>query len=211
MTNVVLTTDAVQSVRCDGMEISLTIKCEGLSMQASLRKVQESADQLLGTLQAVSVDPSSFSIEKLDSLSFDDSQKQSARIVLKARGACDFEMMQRIWTTITQMPFSIEMQVRFYLEDEDSYFQALHENALVQAQIQAGKYSQLLGSSFPTCLSLKFENLHEECQSLQSLNSCSPEEYLDNNFPSFWSQAKPPYVTLKTVAETSWTFSSLNS
>lgn len=208
MTNVVLKTDATQSVRCDGMEVLLAIKCEGLSMQASLRKLQESTDQLLASFQSSAIDPSSFSVEMVDAVSTDDGQRQSAKVMLKARGACNFTQLRSIWQTITQMPFAIEMQVRFFLQDETPYYQALHENALVQAQIEAGKFSALLDSGYPDCLSLRFENFQEEGPDLQSILSCDVVDYPEGNYPSFWNQAQPPYITLKTIAETSWTFSS---
>lgn len=207
MTNVILKTDAVQSVRCDGMEIVLTIKCEGLSMQASLRKLQESADQLLASFQSSAIDPSSFSVALLDAFSTDDSQKQAAKIMLKTCGTCDFTQLREIWQTITQMPFAIEMQVRFYLQDEDSLYQQLHEEVLIKARQEAEKVSERLGADGIECLSLRFENRQEECQTLQSLAACQPVDYSEGSFPSFWKQAMPPYITFKTVAETTWTLS----
>lgn len=210
MTDVILRTDAAQSVRCDGMEISLHIKCEGISMQASLQKLQESADQLLASFQTASIDPSSFSIENLEAVSLELSQKQSAQIVIKTSGECDLLQLKMIWQIISKMPFFIEMKVRFYLLDEDSYYQILHETALVQAQNQAQKIGELLNADISLCTTLKFENHKEETPDLQSLSFCEAVDYPEGEYPSFWLQAQAPYITLKTTAETSWSFCSHN-
>lgn len=206
MTNVVLKTDAVQSVRYDGMEISLGIRCEGLSMQASQRKLQESADQLLCAFQSASLDPSSFSLVAMESESSDCEQKQRTSMALHTQGAADSEMLMKIWQICTQMPFATEISVHFYLQDEDSYYQALHENALIQAQIQSGRLSQLLGGNLPSCDSLSFTDTHTQCRDIQALVQCTPVDYSEGSCPSFLNELQIPTVTLKTTANTAWTF-----
>lgn len=206
MTNVVLTTDATQSVRYDGMEILLEIKCEGLSMQASQRKLQESADQLLCALQGAAVDPSSFSLMRMESASSQCEQKQKAEMVLKSQGAASLETLLKIWQVCTSMPFGIEVCVQFFLQDEDSYYQTLHENAFLQAQIQSGRLSQLLGGNLPSCASLRFIDTHIDRSDVQQLSSCAPVDYPEGNFPSFLGDLQIPSVTLKTTAESAWSF-----
>ncbi len=208
MTDVILRTDAAQSVRCDGMEILLHLKCEGLSMQASLRKVQESADQLLGSFQTASINPSSFSIETLEAISSEVSQRHTAQIVIKTSGECDLLKLKMIWQIVSKMPFLVEMKVRFYLVDEESYYQLLHEEALIQAKSQAQKIGKLLNADISLCTTLKFENHKESTPDLQSLSFCQAVDYPEGEYPSFWLQAQAPYITLKTTAETSWSFGS---
>lgn len=206
MTDVILRTDAAQSVRCDGMEILLHLKCEGLSMQASLQKVQESADQLLASFQTASINPSSFSIENLEAISSEVSQRHSAQIVIKTSGESDLLQLKMIWQIISKMPFLVEMKVHFYLVDEDRYYQALHENALIEAKNQAQKIGELLNAEISLCTTLKFENHKESTLDFQALSFCKAVDYSEGEYPSFWLQAQAPYITLKTTAETSWSF-----
>lgn len=101
MTSVVLKTEAQKTLVCDSMEISLTIKCEGLSMQASLHRLQECSDQLMASMENAGIDPNSFSLCDIDSAAQDNPPKQRAMAKLKVRGRFDHEQLCRLWQIIT--------------------------------------------------------------------------------------------------------------
>lgn len=206
MTNVVLKTDAIQSVHYDGMEISLNIKCEGLSMQASLRKLQESTDQLLAGFQSAAIDPASFSIEVLESTSLDADQKQKAVVRLATQGAADLKYLRTIWQVAAAMPFAIEMGMSYFLQKEDDYFQTLLKKAIEKAKIQADGINRLFEGSHLQCTGVKPESFKESSKDFSALHGCKPVEYPEGALPSLLDQLQIPTVTLRTNVETSWSF-----
>lgn len=206
MTNVVLKTDAIRSVHYDGMEISLNIKCEGLSMQASLRKLQESTDQLLAGFQSAAIDPASFSIEVLESSSSDADQKQKALISLATRGPANLEDLHTIWQVAAQMPFAIEMKIRYFLQDEDDYYGQLLQEALLKAKSQAEDLSAIFGGDLPHCADLKSEKLKDLSKDCGLFQACKPMEYPEGTVPSLLDHLQIPLVTLRTHLETAWSF-----
>ncbi len=205
MTNVVLKTEAEDFCAFDGMEITLNLRCEGLSMPASLRKLQESADQLLGSLQNLGIDPASFSMEDLESLSKDDEQKQCARLEMKAAGDCDLELLKRIWQCILSMPFATELSTSFYMKDEQAHFTALCQTALSKARAEAEAIGMQLGRFHPSCVSVEF--IQEKRDGVQpSIQTCDPVDWTEGSYPKFLDQLKRPGAALKAIATTTWTF-----
>ena len=205
MTNVVLKTEAEDFCEFDGMEITLNLRCEGLSMPASMRKLQESADQLLSSLQNLGLDPASFSIEDLESLSLNEEQKQCARLEMKAAGDCDLEQLKLIWQCVLSMPFATEMSTSFYMKDEQSHFSALCQKALTKAHDEAGAIGAQLGKFNPTCLSIEF--VQEKREGVQSsIQTCDPIDWPEGGYPKFLDQLKRPGALLNAIATTTWTF-----
>lgn len=119
------------------MEIQMTIRLVGLSMQASLRKLQECSEQLLAAFSEAGIDPASFELCDLNARALEEEQKQCASLVLQARAAADPGFLYKVWQVIAQMPFGVELDVSFlwpYLPKERQKMQmeALHlarENA----------------------------------------------------------------------------------
>lgn len=206
MTNVVLKTDATQSVRCDGMEISLNIKCEGLSMQASLRKLQESADQLLFALQNIGIDPSSFMMDYLNSDSLTGDGKQRTKLHLLTRCNADLELLKKFWSKLAQLPFAVEFNICFFYENEGCDLQKLQKEALGKAREEASQMAELLGANAPECVSLDFKTSANHSANLTPILTCEPAYVVEGPIPSMIQNLQIPLLTLKASANTTWSF-----
>ncbi len=214
MTSVVLTTDASKRVSCDGMDITLSIACEGVSMQASLHRLQESADQLMTAFARAGIDPASFGLEQFDSSTMPQAQKQCARLNMIARGALDLDKLRAVWQIITSMPFPIETELRFFVQDENSVFAALEKEALERAKARALETAALLGLDNAECSSIRFERSLTSVSTTDGLDAYLASAAADNSTSvqddeltidsMSWLQA--PARMMKIEAASEWNF-----
>lgn len=206
MLRVDLCTEVQDAFEPDGMRVSLTIRMEGLSMQASLRKLQESADQMLTAFAAAGIDPASFEVRTLSSVSSDDGSRQSAILTLICRMEAQSERLVQIWQTVSGMPFTVEMDVSFYMQDGQFFRAALQERVLEEARKQAERLCELSGLSRATLESLDFEWNESDEVSALTLQPCQPPALAEgvtlHALPSLLS----PQRTLYVRAKTGWRF-----
>lgn len=205
MTNVNLKTEAIASVECDGMEISLAVKCEGLSMQASLNRLSECSSQMMSALAQAGIDPASFSLEKLNSSARQDEGRQSASTALLCKGPADLSLLKTIWHTLAALSFGVEAAVRFTLSDEEELRFSLQSQALQKARTQAVSFGTVLGASNVSCQSASF-SLDRTITAVPG-TLCALEQSVGPDFTvSFFDAVRIPAIRLKAVCESVWSF-----
>ena len=202
MTSVVLKTEAQKTLVCDSMEISLTIKCEGLSMQASLHRLQECSDQLMASMENAGIDPNSFSLCDIDSAAQDNPPKQRAMAKLKVRGRFDHEQLCRLWQIITAASFPVEISLSSSCDKTEETFAALEDEALRMASKRASAMGAQLGEANVSCREIEFERA-EDGAGNGGLIACEdkPAEEIVSGYLAF---AARPYKTLCVKAQSRW-------